>query len=119
MINSDIELAYTLGFDGVHLNSTQFDKIEYAKSHNLYVMISTHNTEEMELAILKGVDAITYSPIFYTPNKQSPLGVDTLKQAVGRYSIDIFALGGIISKKEIDLVAKSGCSGFASIRYFV
>lgn len=35
LINSNISLAIKLGFDGVHLNSQQFDKIENAKKSNL------------------------------------------------------------------------------------
>jgi len=32
--------------------------------------------------------------------------------------VDIFALGGIISKKEVNALEESGVYGFASIRYF-
>lgn len=36
LINSNISLAIKLGFDGVHLNSQQFDKIENAKKIKSY-----------------------------------------------------------------------------------
>ncbi len=36
-----------------------------------------------------------------------------------RYNVKIIALGGIVSKKEIDQVEETGAYGFASIRYFV
>jgi thiamine-phosphate pyrophosphorylase len=120
LINSDIELAIKLGYDGVHLNSQQFDLITQVKAQNLYTIISTHNQEEIELAIKNGADAITYSPIFDTPNKGAPKGIENFKNVVDIYSgsIDIFALGGIVTKEHIDKIKGVNASGFASIRYF-
>ena len=118
-ISSNINLALKLGFDGVHLTSTQFNQIKYTKSQNLYTIISTHNTNEIERAIKLGADAITYSPIFATPNKGNPLGIEHLNNISKKYNIDIIALGGIITQTQIDSIAKSNAKGFASIRYFV
>ena len=50
-INQNINLAKELNYDGVHLTSTQFDKIEEAKNTGLKTIISCHTYEEIEKAI--------------------------------------------------------------------
>ncbi len=66
-----------------------------------------------------GVDAVTFSPIFQTPNKGEPKGVEVLKELVQAKKAKIFALGGIITKKQIQECQDAGVYGFASIRYFL
>jgi thiamine-phosphate pyrophosphorylase len=119
LINSHIEVAKELKFNGVHLTSNQFDKIEEAKKAGLFVVISTHNKKEIEKAKLLKADAITFSPIFFTPNKGKPKGVEELKKAVEFSSpLKCFALGGIISDEQKEICKSAGAYGFASIRYF-
>ena len=121
IINKNINLAVKLGFDGVHLTSEQFDKINIAKKYNLYIIISCHTEAEVILAKEYGVDAITYSPIFYKENKGQPKGIENLKDIVFKYQSDdfrIIALGGIIDDTSVYEVKNTGVSGFASIRYF-
>ncbi|MDY0117717.1 MAG: thiamine phosphate synthase, partial [Sulfurimonadaceae bacterium] len=68
--------------------------------------------------IEEGADAITYSPIFETPNKGEPKGIEALQHVIKKYPIKIFALGGIVESSHVIDVEKSGAYGFASIRYF-
>ncbi len=117
-IHQDVELAYELNADGVHLTSSQFSKIKYAKSKSLEVIISTHSLDEVKKAEELGADAVTYSPIFYTPEKGKPKGTEELKTIVETVDIKVFALGGIVSKKEIHEIKRAQPYGFASIRYF-
>jgi thiamine-phosphate pyrophosphorylase len=118
-INSDINLAISLNATGVHLPSNRLDDIQKAKNASLKVIYSTHNHKEIEDAIKKGADYITYSPIFYTPNKKKPKGIQHLIKTVDKYDIDIFALGGIVDKITAEDIKKSNAFGFASIRYFI
>jgi len=121
LINSDINLALKLHFDGVHLTSTQFDKIEYAKQNKLFTIISCHTKEEIALAKEKGCDAVTYSPIFFKENKGEPKGIKNLETIVNEYqdkNFMIIALGGIITKEHIKEIKSTNANGFASIRYF-
>ena len=107
-------------FYGVHLTSSQFNLIKKAKEKNLFVIVSTHSLDEIEKVKALGADAVTYSPIFSTPNKGSPKGVEELKKAVYISSpMKCFALGGIVSKSHIKQIQKANPFGFASIRYFV
>lgn len=117
-LHQDIELASKLGAYGVHLTSTQFEMIKSAKLRDLEVIISTHTFDEVKKAKDLGADAVTYSPIFYTPHKGEPKGVDELKKLVTSADIKIFALGGITAQEQIDKISKTGAYGFASIRYF-
>ena len=117
-IHQDVELASELDADGVHLTSSQFDQIGYAKDRELEVIISTHTLKEAKEACSSGADAVTYSPIFYTPHKGEPKGIDSLKELINSVDIKVFALGGITTKKEISEIEKTGAYGFASIRYF-
>jgi thiamine-phosphate pyrophosphorylase len=119
LLHRDYRLAHDLGADGVHLTSAQFDCICEAKALGLYVVISTHTHEEALRAEKLGADAITYSPIFLSPNKGNPKGLEDLKEIVDKIRVPIFALGGIVAIEQINAVQKGGAYGFASIRYFI
>lgn len=120
LINSNLELAKDLKTTGVHLNSKQFNKIKEAKDLGLFVIISCHNKEDIEKAKKLNVDAITYSPVFRTPNKGEPLGIKKFEEVVNLYKdMNIIALGGIINDKEIAQIKKTKAYAFASIRYFI
>lgn len=119
MIHGAVELASKLGAYGVHLTSQQFHEIEKAKVLNLFTVISCHNEEEVFRAQKLGVDAVTFSPIFSTPNKGEPKGLAELQRMVDKINLPIIALGGITTEREVKAVEKTGCYGFASIRYFI
>ena len=116
LLHGNVDLAVSLGAYGVHLTSLQVSEIGKAKAAGLYVIASTHSLEEALAS--KGADAITYSPIFHSPNKGTPKGLGDLKEIMGKIKTNIFALGGITSKEQIKQVEDTGVYGFASIRYF-
>jgi len=117
-LHQDYLLAAKLGAAGVHLTSKQFDDIPKAKELGLEVIISTHTHDEVHIAEAMGADYVTYSPIFATPGKGDPKGIGDLIEINHHTDIDIFALGGIISNKEVSQLQESDIFGFASIRYF-
>lgn len=120
LLNGDYIKAKKLNASGIHLTSTQFDDISKAKDLGLYVIISCHTFEDIEKAINNQADAVTYSPIFETPNKGTPKGIEVLKEVVDKYpNMNIIALGGIINEKQIKQVSKTKAYGIASIRYFL
>lgn len=118
LLHSDYQLARSLGADGVHLTSSQFDDIIKAKSLGLFVVISCHTPNEAIVAQKCGANMITFSPIFATPNKGIPLGVVVIDMLRKKVSLPIIALGGILTQEQIDACKANGASGFASIRYF-
>lgn len=120
LLNGNYLLAHKLNASGVHLTSAQFDDILKAKELGLYVIISCHTFEDIQKAIDYQADAVTYSPIFETPNKGVPKGIETLKEVINKYpNINIIALGGIINDEQIEQISKMKAYGIASIRYFV
>lgn len=117
-IHQNTKLAKELNATGIHLTSTQFEEIESAKELGLEVIVSTHTYMEVLQAQKLGADAVTYSPIFSSPGKGEPKGIDDLKKLLNICDIKVFALGGIVEKAQTDLIAKTKAYGFASIRYF-
>jgi len=118
-LHQDYKLAAKLSADGVHLTSIQFDAIPKAKELGLEVIISTHTHDEVHVAEAMGADYVTYSPIFASPNKGEPKGIKNLQKLLQSTDMKIFALGGIVEQKEVDIIKHSGVYGFASIRYFI
>ena len=118
-LHQNVDLASKLGTHGVHLTSMQFSEIQKAKEKNLEVIVSTHTHEEVLRAEELGADAVTYSPIFTSPGKGKPKGVEDLKTLLDKCDIKVFALGGIITQEHINLLNETNPYGFASIRYFI
>lgn len=118
-LNGDYKLAKKLNYDGVHLTSTQFSDIKKAKELHLQVIVSTHTRDEIKEAVRLGADYVTYSPIFSTPNKGTPKGLEDLKETIATIPAKIIALGGITTKEQVQSVENSNAFGFASIRYFL
>ncbi len=118
MLHGEVMLAKRLKADGVHLRSDQFDQILTAKRAKLFTVISCHSIEEVKRAQKLGADAVTYSPIFATPGKGKPLGVERLKYLLKRVKIKVIALGGIVGEKQLEALERVRPYGFASIRYF-
>lgn len=118
LLNENFTLAKELGC-GIHLTSKQFDKIKEAKEYDMYVIISCHDILQVEKAQKSFVDAVTYSPIFDTPNKGAPKGMGNLKKLLSIFDMNIIALGGIITQEHVNEIAKTRAYGFASIRYFI
>ncbi len=116
LLHGNVDLAISLGAFGVHLSSSQYGEIARAQEAGLYVIASTHSYDEAQAAC--EADAITYSPIFFSPNKGNPKGLEDLKEITGKINTNIFALGGITGKEQIEQVEECGVYGFASIRYF-
>ncbi len=117
LLHNEAKLACDLGAFGVHYSSDRLCSIGVA-DRGLFRVLSTHSVTEAEFALKQGLDAITYSPIFDTPNKGKPVGLASLKHISGKISLPVIALGGIISQEHIKSVEASGAWGFASIRYF-
>ena len=118
-LHQDYLLADKLNAVGIHLTSTQFDEIQKAKKVGLEVIISTHTHEEVLQAQELGADYVTYSPIFATPNKGEPKGIEDLNALLQKSNIKVFALGGIIDEAQIKQIEEADAYGFASIRYFL
>lgn len=119
LLHGDIELAVQLGAYGVHLTSSQIDQTKDAKEAGLFTVASAHTLEEVLTVQEAGGDAVTFSPIFHSPGKGMPKGVEELMRLSDEAEIAVIALGGIVSEAQINAVKHARASGFASIRYFI
>lgn len=117
-IHQKVDLAKELNAYGVHLTSKQFNEIAHAKELGLACGISTHSKDEVLKAQDMGADYVTYSPIFASPNKGEPKGIEDLKALLKVCDIKVFALGGIVKPRHVDMIKEANPYGFASIRYF-
>lgn len=117
-LHKDKALAKELGAFGIHLKSSQFGELIDAVVMCENVIISTHSEDEVLVAQEMGAYAVTYSPIFTTPDKGEPKGVDELARLCQKVGVRVFALGGIVTSEQIELVATAKAYGFASIRYY-
>jgi thiamine-phosphate pyrophosphorylase len=124
----DIKTAKKYKADGVHLKSYESSKIKQAKRAKLKCIISCHTSKDIRQAIINGSNYITYSPIFNSKDRDG-FGIRHLKIILSKYKhyqqTKFFALGGIVSNKEVELLkalnktrAIHKLYGFGSIRYF-
>ena len=118
LIHGDHTLAQSSEADGVHLTSLQLDEIPAAKEKALFVVVSTHSLGELKKAEELGADMATFSPVFETPGKGLPVGLEVLNSMTSQVNIPVLALGGILTEEQIAACERSGAIGFASIRYF-
>ena len=119
-LHNDYNLALKLGADGVHFSTINIQNIAKAPK-NLIKIASTHSEYELRAACDLGVNFITFSPIFASPNKGEPKGIKALEYIVKiakNYGVGVFGLGGILENSQIEEILNAGACGFASIRYF-
>ena len=120
LLNSFIEIAKKYGFSGIHCNSTQKNRIQELCQDFSYIFYSAHSLQDIKEADSFGANGIAISPIFKTPNKDKPKGIDFLNTIdTDSIKADIFALGGIITDSHIKEIQSTKIKNFASIRYFL
>ncbi|BDQ27175.1 thiamine phosphate synthase [Helicobacter heilmannii] len=116
--SASLESALEFGFSGVHLKSHVLDFAPKIPKH-LQIFYSAHSIDEVQEALDCSVHFCTLSPIFATPNKPPPLGLDYFNALSPALKARVFALGGITTPRHIELVKNLHLKGFASIRYFL
>ena len=118
LLHTHLTLARELDAGGIHLPSDAIERIPEAKAAGLFTVVSTHTLQEALECRRLGADAVTFSPVFASPGKGRPQGLEKLKEIRDKISIKLIALGGIVTEEQIRAVERTGADGFASIRYF-
>ena len=118
-INDRVDVALSVGADGVHLgrNSMPAHAVRKTWGDKLLIGVSTHSIEEALEAERDGADFITLGPIYETPSKLKygrPLGTDIIRGVKSRISIPVIAVGGI-KLDRIKEVTEAGAAGVAVI----
>ncbi|MCC7135310.1 MAG: thiamine phosphate synthase, partial [Nitrosomonas sp.] len=116
LINENIEIVQMLGADGVHLTSSQLLKATTRPLVN-WCGASCHNEEELNQAVILGVDFVTLSPLY--PTRSHPamptLGWQKFSTLIRDYPLPTYALGGM-SKIDLGAAQEQGAHGVAIMR---
>jgi thiamine-phosphate pyrophosphorylase len=118
IVNDRPDVAFAANADGVHLPETSLppDVVRRTFKGRLVIGVSTHSIEQASIAANSGADYIFYGPIFETPGKGSPVGVESLKAVCDSLgSFPVFGLGGI-DQSNFKSVLSAGAGGIAAIR---
>lgn len=119
LVNDRADIALAANADGVHLTSASLSArtIRQNFPREFIVGVSTHTIEEAETAKRGGADFVTFSPIFATPRKGAPKGLDALREVCEKSKpFPVIALGGI-NETNFKSILDAGASGFAAIRF--
>ena len=122
LVNERLDVALACGADGVHLpaDSLPAGAVRRATPRDFLVGVSCHTVEEVEAAAREGASFAVLGPIFATPGKGPPLGVDLLRQVCGRVAplrFPVLALGGVTLENAVACL-DAGAAGLAAIRLF-
>ena len=103
-INSRIEIAMSLGADGIHLpgDSASVRKVIEETNRRFIIGSSVHTLTEAKNREMEGTDFITYSPIYPTTSKPGygpVVGLEGLRKITEGVNIPVFALGGITPER--------------------
>jgi len=118
IVNDRLDLALALGADGAHLGrrSVSVADARAVLGPRIWVSVACHAVSEVSRAADAGADAALLSPIFPSPGKGPPLGVDALRSAsAAPGALPVIALGGI-DEARAGACFGAGAQGVAAIR---
>ncbi len=98
LVNGRADIALAAGADGVHLPADGLSARMIRRSFpsGFLVGVSTHSFEEASAARANGADFVTFGPVFDSPGKGKPHGVEALKRVCKLLDpFPVIALGGI------------------------
>lgn len=119
LINDRADIALAAKADGVHLaaNSISPEVIRANFPREFIIGVSTHTLEAAVDAAKAGADFVVFGPVFETPGKGEPGGLDELHRVCGLLpSFPVIAIGGIDGTNK-QSVLDAGAAGFAAIRH--
>lgn len=108
IINDSLDLALTVGADGVHLGQDDLPVAAAKKiAPDLIIGASTHSLKEAVTAQRAGASYINIGPLFPTKTKkwnEKFLGIPKMKQIASKIKIPFSVMGGIKAEHIPDLV---------------
>ena len=117
IVNRDVVLAREIGADGAHFGAGEVpDGVRALLGAGAWITVAAHSDEEVRDALRRDADAVLVSPIFASPGKGAPRGVDALRRArVIAPDHAIYALGGV-DASNVPACIDAGATGIAVIR---
>lgn len=113
------DLAVATGFDGVHMGQDDLSPEAARKiiGKNLYLGVSTHNSEQITEAAQTSADYLAIGPVFTTSSKQQPdpvVGLEGVRGARQLTNKPLVAIGGI-TRRNCHAVIEAGADSVAVI----
>jgi len=125
IVNDRLELAVALEADGVHLGrrSVGVRDARALVGAGAWISVSCHAPEDVGAALDADIDAVLLSPIFASPGKGAPLGLEGLRRARALFAahgerrrpLSLYALGGV-DAGSVRSCLEAGADGVAAIR---
>lgn len=120
IINDDIELAWAIGADGIHIGQDDAPASTVRKivGADKILGVSVHSVKEAKRAVESGADYVGMGPVFATSTKsdaKDPAGVGGIEAVKAAYpDLPIVGIGGIHSGNA-ETVWAAGAAGVAVI----
>jgi thiamine-phosphate pyrophosphorylase len=118
LVSERFDIALAAGASGVHLpsGSIPVDAVRACVPQSFVIGVSTHTFEEVTDTKRRGADYVVFGPVFPTPGKGKPKGLEELSRlCTAMAPFPIFGLGGIDSGNYREVIA-AGAAGIAAIR---
>ena len=119
LVNDRTDIALACGADGVHLRGKSISpsRIREIAPKGFLIGVSCHSIEDVVAAAGDGASFAVLAPIYESPGKARPIGIDALRAACQAVQIPVLALGGVNEERWPELRA-AGAVGIAGIRTF-
>ena len=119
LVNERFDIALAAGADGVHLTSTAvpIERVRGSVPPGFIIGVSTHTSSDVFASRDNGADYAMLGPIFETPGKGDPIGLDELASVCRSVEpFPVVGVGGIDASSEAAVI-EAGAAGVAAIRY--
>lgn len=120
VINDRLDVALTVGADGVHLGQTDLPlaAARAIAGGRLWIGISTHDVDQVRVAVAGGADYLGFGPVFATRTKKNPdpvRGLAGLQAAVAAAGdVPVVAIGGIAGH-QVPAIYATGAAAICAI----
>jgi thiamine-phosphate pyrophosphorylase len=118
LVNDRADIALAANADGVHLtaNSLSAETIRRNFPKDFLIGVSTHSIEKTEEAKRQGANFAVFGPVFRTPGKGEPKGLEELREICEKVKpFPVIPIGGIDETNYREALEIAG--GFAAIRF--
>lgn len=119
LVNERFDTALAAGADGVHLTSTSMpvECVRTSVPPGFIIGVSAHSPDEVAAAKDSRADYAMLGPIFETPGKGDPIGLEEFERVCGSVApFPVVGVGGIDASNEAAVI-EAGAAGAAAIRY--